>query len=394
MELNYFYTILIISILLIISVLTGKLASRFGISSLLGILAIGLALGNGGVYDFDYNNPLLTLKISQIALCFILFSGGFSTRWKKLMEIAPQGISLATIGTLATALITGLAVHFIFSWSMLESLLLGAVISSTDAAAVFSILASSNLKLKNNINYVLEFESGTNDPMAYFLTISLTSLISSSDKNGWMIIPHFLWNTIFGIASGYGFGTLIFLLIKRSKLKKGQTPMMLLAAVLFIFALNELCGGSAFLAVYVAGITLGNKKWDNLDYNLNFYEGLSWLMEAVLFLVLGLQVYISNLGEIYLSGLLISIILIVIARPLATWFTYLFLKRRSWQHKTFISWVGLKGATPIVFALIPLVEGLAVSEYIFNVSFIVVISSILIQGSTVAWLGRVLKLGQ
>lgn len=378
--------------LVIVSVLAGKFISRTGFSTLLVTLGIGMLFGNGGKYDFDYDYPSLTLHISEIALCFIIFSGGFESQWNNFRQYVRHGVLLATVGVLATTFAIGLMAYYFMGWPFMPSLLLGAIISATDAAAVFSIMESSNLKLKNGLNEVLQIESGTNDPMAYFLTISLTELLLLGDEASYgMMVFDFIRTMGLGFLSGLMIAAIIHWFIVKVRLKKGQNPVILIATVILLYSFNLLIGGSAFLAVYVAGIFLGNKTWPNRQLSVHFFEGFSWLMETLLFLILGLQLYIGELYEVLWEGLIISALLIFIARPLGTHVALFFVRDFSWRNSAFISWVGLRGATPIVFALIPLVNEIPIAHRLFNIAFIVVITSILLQGTFIGklagWLG-------
>jgi len=390
---TYPYILLAAGILIIANLIAGRFAIRFGAPTLLATLAIGVAFGNGGVYDIDYNYPLLTLRISEIALCVIIFAGGFESSWKKFRPIVGQGASLATLGVVVTMFATGALAHWLLGWPWLQSLLLGAVVSATDAAAVFSILQNNNLKLKPGTREVLELESGINDPMAFFLTLTLTALLlpNAPSANLFSLTGNFLWTMTVGLSTGLLAGKLIHVIVRRIPLKGGQFPVILLAWVLILYAVNSILGGSAFLSVYVAGIILGNSPWVNRDINMHFFESISWLMETALFLMLGLQVYPRELPGVLWEGLLLSVILIFIARPVGVVTSLSFFKNISWRTKIFYSWVGLRGATPIVFALIPMVAKVPDAGKIFNIAFIIVVASMLVQGTTVAGVARAAK---
>lgn len=393
MQSTYPYILLAAGILIIANLIAGRFAIRFGAPTLLATLAIGVAFGNGGVYDIDYNYPLLTLRISEIALCVIIFAGGFESSWKKFRPIVGQGASLATLGVVVTMFATGALAHWLLGWPWLQSLLLGAVVSATDAAAVFSILQNSNLKLKPGTREVLELESGVNDPMAFFLTLTLTALLlpNAPSANFFSLTGDFLWTMMVGLSTGLLAGKLIHVIVRRIPLKGGQFPVILLAWVLILYAVNSILGGSAFLSVYVAGIILGNSPWVNRDINMHFFESISWLMETALFLMLGLQVYPRELPGVLWEGLLLSVILIFIARPVGVVTSLSFFKNISWRTKIFYSWVGLRGATPIVFALVPMVAKVPDAGKIFNIAFIIVVASMLVQGTTVAGVARAAK---
>ncbi len=390
MHFTYPYILLSAGILIIVNLIAGRFATRFGAPTLLATLAIGVAFGNGGPHDFDYNYPSPTLHLSEIALCVIIFSGGFESNWKKVRPILGQGVSLATLGVVVTMFSTAALAHWLLHWSWLQSLLLGAVVSATDAAAVFSILENSNLKLKPGTREVLELESGANDPMAFFLTLTLTAmLLPDAPATGFFSMTgSFLWTMLVGLGTGLLAGKFIHVIVRRVPLKRGQFPIILLAWVLILYAVNSILGGSAFLSVYIAGIILGNSPWVQRDINVHFFESISWLMETALFLVLGLQVYLQDLPGVVWEGLLISAILIFIARPAGVSVSLIFFKNIDWRAKIFYSWVGLRGATPIVFALIPVVSNAPEAHKIFNIAFIIVIVSMLVQGTTVTAVAR------
>ncbi|MBX2890893.1 MAG: potassium/proton antiporter [Saprospiraceae bacterium] len=385
------YILLAAGILIIVNLVAGRFATRFGAPTLLATLAIGVIFGNGGPYDFDYNFPVVTLRFSEIALCVIIFSGGFESNWKRFRPIFWQGVSLATLGVLLTVVATAVFAYGLLGWSWTHSLLLGAVVSATDAAAVFSILENNNLSLKPGVREVLELESGANDPMAFFLTLSVSAMLISqpSDAGLLALSGNFLWTMLVGAATGLLAGKFIHLLARHVPLKRGQFPIVLLAWILILYAVNSLLGGSAFLSVYLAGMILGNSPWVQRDFNIHFFESFSWLMETALFLVLGLQVYLFELQDVLWEGLILSAVLIFISRPFGVLGSLFFFKKIGWRFKVFYSWVGLRGATPIVFALIPIVSQVPEAYKIFNIAFIVVVVSMLVQGTTVSGMAKV-----
>jgi cell volume regulation protein A len=380
---EYYFILLIAGLLITLSLIASKLFAKFGVSSLLVTLMIGILMGNGKGFDFDFYYPKEALRIGELALCIIIFSGGFETNWKRIRPFLKPAIALSTIGLICTALVVCIGVHFFLQWSWMESLLLGAIISSTDAAAVFSVLEHTGLKLKEGVSEILELESGTNDPVAWFLTFGVTEYLIHSNTEVSFIALSFVQSVVIGGLSGYLFGKLTHKLITGLKLKRGQNPVMLIALILVLYSLNSLTGGSAFLAVYMAGIVLGNSAWVNRDTNIHFFEGASWLMEITLFLVLGLQVYSYELPSVIESGLIVSGLLMLVARPFGVFVSLLITGQVNHQKGMFLSWVGLRGATPIVFALIPVVKGLPIAHEIFNITFIVVLASIIFQSTTV-----------
>ncbi len=396
MHFTYPTILLLAAAFIILNLVASRFAARFGAPTLLTTLAIGLSFGNGGLYDFYYNYPKHTLHISELALCVIIFAGGFESNWKSVRPILWQGISLATLGVLLTMLTVGALAHWLLAWPWLQALLLGAVVSGTDAAAVFSILENSKLKLNTGVREVLELESGANDPMAFFLTLTLSALMvpAAAEANSFFLAGDFIWTMLVGLGTGALAGKFILLLVHRIPLKRGQFPIVLLAWVVILYAGNDILGGSAFLAVYVAGIILGNSPWVQRDINVHFFESLSWLMETMLFLILGLQVNVFGLPGVMWEGLLLAFLLIFVARPLGVFTALSFFKKVKWRTKAFYAWVGLRGATPIVFALIPVVAKVPHAMEILNIAFIIVIVSILVQGTTVGRAAKITGMGK
>ena len=396
MHLTYPTILLLGAALIILNLIASRFAARLGAPTLLATLAIGLSFGNGGVYDFYYNNPSLTLHISELALCVIIFTGGFESNWTAFKPILWRGISLATLGVLLTMVAIGTLAHWLLGWPWLQSLLLGAVVSGTDAAAVFSILENSKLKLNKGVREILELESGANDPMAFFLTLTLSALMvhDSSETSALFLAGDFIWSMLVGLGTGMLAGKFILVLVRRIPLKRGQFPIVLLSWVVILYSVNHLLHGSAFLAVYVAGIILGNSPWVQRDINVHFFESLSWLMETALFLILGLQVKIYSLPEVMWEGLLLAFLLIFVARPAGVFSSLAFFKNMSWRTQSFFAWVGLRGATPIVFALIPVVDKVPGAMKILNIAFIIVVVSILVQGTTVAAAAKAMGVGE
>lgn len=389
---NYYQILLAASTLLLINLLVNRIAARFGFSSLLVALGVGLFFGNGGRFGFVYDFPSTTLHISEIALSFIIFTGGFHARWDIYKRILREGIALSTIGVLCTTLLVAIFCHYLFAFDWIYALLTGSIISATDAAAVFSILENNKIKLRHNTSEVLEFESGTNDPMAYFLTFSFTALAIQEKSSFWSILPDFFINMGIGAAIGIASGFAIAFLNQRLILKRGQNTVFFIAAVLFIYALNNLAGGSSFLSLFIAGVVTGNRGIRNKEFNLNFFEGMSWLMETILFILLGLEVFLNDLPPVFRTGAWITAFLIFIARPLGVFISYLAVPKTPVKKKIFISWVGLRGATPLVFALIPVVHHVEGAEVLLHITFIVVTLSLLLQGYGIGFIARKLKI--
>lgn len=380
--------ILIGSLLLLISILAGKTSYRFGVPTLILFLSVGMLAGSEGIGRIHFDDPQLAQFIGIVSLNFILFSGGLDTSWKTIKPVLWQGISLSTLGVLFTALSVGTFVWAITDFSIYEGLLLGAIVSSTDAAAVFSILRSKNLALKKNLRPVLELESGSNDPMAYFLTIAFLGLVVNQDQSLISIIPLFLKQILIGLALGFLFGKLSKLIINRISLDfEGLYPVLAIALMFIIFSATDTLGGNGFLAVYLSGVYLGNQDLIHKKTIMRFYDGVAWLMQIVLFLTLGLLVYPTHVVEVLGIGMLISAFLILIARPIGVFLSLSFFRMKM-RRRWYVSWVGLRGAVPIVFATYPLLAGVEKAEMIFNVVFFVSLSSVLVQGTTLTTVAK------
>ena len=353
MVINAGNILLIGSILLLLSVIAGKTSSKFGVPTLIFFLIVGVLAGSEGIGGIHFDNAAIAQFTGIIALNFILFSRGLDTHWKKVKHIVWRGVSLSTIGVFVTALSVGLFVHYVFDFDLLVGLLLGSVVSATDAAAVFSILRSRGVKLKGSLAPVLELESGSNDPMAYFLTISLTSLITVGDTSVPQLLVLFLKEFILGAAIGLAMGKFSHWLINKIKLdSEGLYPVLVLGLALFTYSATHSIGGNGFLAIYLSAIVLGNSSFIHKRSLIRFYEGQAWLMQIILFLTLGLLVFPSKIMPVVGMGLFISAFLIFVARPLGVFVSLLFFKTKI-QNKLFISWVGLRGGVPIVFATYP-----------------------------------------
>ena len=343
--------------------------------------------GPGGVY---FDDAQLAQSIGILALVLILFSGGLDTEWTQVRGVLREGLLLATVGVLVTALVIGFVAHALLGFTPLESLLLGAIVSSTDAAAVFSVLRSHGVGLKGRLAPLLELESGSNDPMAVFLTIGLIQLITEPGLPWITLMAHFLQEMLLGAALGYVFGRLAVIVINRLRLShEGLYPVVTMAFVLLTFGFTDFLGGSGFLAVYLAGIVLGNHEFIHRRSLLRFHDGLAWLMQIAMFLTLGLLVFPSRLVPIIGVGLLIAACLIFVARPLSV-FISMALSRVHWRQKALVSWVGLRGAVPIILATFPMLARVPHADQIFNIVFFIVLTSALLQGTTLAPAARLL----
>jgi cell volume regulation protein A len=345
--------------------------------------------GSDGPGGIIFDDPETAQLLGVIALTFILFSGGLDTKWQSIKPIIRNGLALSTFGVLITACLVGIFSAYVLNFTIYEGLLLGAIVSSTDAAAVFSILRSKNFGLKGTIRPLLEFESGSNDPMAYFLTISMIYVLQQPDVSLWTLLPKFFVDMILGIAGGYLFGRLMVWILNRIQLNiEGLYPVLVLSLVFFTFSFTERIGGNGFMAVYISGILLGNSNFIHKKSLMRFYDGQAWLMQIVMFLTLGMLVFPRQIVPIMGEGILISLFLILVARPIAVFISLAFAKDMNFRKKLFISWVGLRGAAPIVFATYPLLANIEYAHTIFHLVFFISVSSVLLQGTTLPHLAR------
>jgi potassium/hydrogen antiporter len=381
------------SILLFISIIASKTSFKLGIPTLLLFLVVGMLAGSDGPGGIYFNDPKIAQFLGVVALTFILFSGGLDTKWESVKPVLRQGLSLSTLGVLSTAIFVGIFTSLILDFTFAEGMLLGAIVSSTDAAAVFAILRSKSIGLKGNLRPVLEFESGSNDPMAYFLTVSMIYLITNPEASVWVLVPKFLIGMTIGAVAGFVMGRTMSWLVNQIKLDAaGLYPVLVLSLVFFTFSFTDFLGGNGFLAVYISAIILGNSNFIHKKSLMRFYDGLAWLMQILMFLTLGLLVFPHKIVPIIGPGILISLFLILVARPLSVFISLLFSKKLNRRKKIFISWVGLRGAAPIVFATYPLLAALPYADTIFNLVFFISVSSVVLQGTTLTTLARWLHL--
>ncbi|MCX7544330.1 potassium/proton antiporter [Marinicella gelatinilytica] len=385
--------LLVGSLLLFISIIAGKTSYRFGVPTLLLFLGIGMLAGSEGIGGIHFDDPKAAQFIGIVSLNFILFSGGLSTQWTAVKPILKEGFVLSTLGVLLTAISLGYFVWLVTDFTIYESMLLGSIVSSTDAAAVFSILRSNNLVLRKNLRPTLELESGSNDPMAYVLTLAFLTLVIHQDQGIASIIPMFLQQMILGGIFGYVFGKLSKKLINRIKLGfEGLYPVLVIAIMFITFSTTDFFGGNGFLAIYISAVYLGNQDLIHKNTILQMYDGLAWLMQIVLFLTLGLLVFPSHIVPVIGIGLIISLFLIVVARPISVFISLMFFKMRL-RRRFYISWAGLRGAVPIVFATYPLLAGIDKADMIFNIVFFISVTSVLVQGTTLSVVAKWLNVG-
>jgi potassium/hydrogen antiporter len=380
-----------IAILLLLAVLASKASGSLGLPALVFFLGIGMLAGSDGLLGIYFDNPWLAQLIGTVALSYILFSGGLDTRWDVVRAVVKPAVSLSTLGVVLTAVSVGAFVTLVLGWSWVEGILLGAIISSTDAAAVFTILRARATRLVGKLEQLLELESGSNDPMAIFLTIGFTSLVAEPSTSILALIPMFLVQFAVGGALGWLMGKGGAWLLNSIQLKEqGLYSVLTTALVVLVYGATASLGGNGFLAVYLAGIVMGNTPFVHRRSLTRYHEGLSWLLQITMFLVLGLQVFPSQLLGLIPVGLLLAAFLIFVARPLSIALS-LAPFPFPLREKAMVAWVGLRGAAPIVLATFPLLAGLEKANLIFNLIFFVVLVSVLLQGTTLPLVGRLLK---
>ncbi len=384
---------IVFSSLIILSILTIKLSNRFGIPSLVLFLAIGMLAGSDGLGGITFDNPSLVRSLGITALVLILFSGGLDTEWSAVRPIVWQGLSLSTIGVLITALLIGVFVAWVQGFSFLEGLLLGAIVSSTDAAAVFMVLRARKTKIPRRLIQLLEFESGSNDPMAVVLTIALIRLLMEPSTSFWELVVFFLMQMGVGTVIGIAMGEIMRRSFNALDLElEGIYPVLSVALALLTYGLTDYLDGSGFLAVYLAGLVMQRKPFTHQQSVLRFHDGLAWLMQVTMFLALGLQVFPARLLPIAGVGLLVSLFLIFVARPASVHVALAF-SPMSFREQTLVAWAGLRGAVPIILATFPLVAGLQQADTIFHMVFFIALTSVVMQGTAIPWITRLLKIG-
>lgn len=392
--------LLVGSVLIFTSILISKTGYRFGIPTLLLFLLVGMAFGSDGL-GIQFNSASDAQFIGMMALSIILFSGGMDTRYSDIKPVLKQGILLSTVGVLVTTLLTGLFIYFLsnhtqanIELTLLVPLLLAATMSSTDSASVFSLLRSQRMNLKYNLRPMLELESGSNDPMAYMLTIVLIQVIGSGSNFDIVIILKDLFlQFLFGGVLGYAFGKFSVWLINKIELSNSSLyPILLLSIIFITFTLTDLVKGNGYLAVYIAGMIVGNARLAYRKETNTFMNGLTWLFQIIMFLTLGLLVNPHEMIDIAVTALLIGIFIILIARPVSVFLCLLPFKGISNKARIFISWVGLRGAVPIIFATYPVIAQIPGSNQLFNTVFFITLLSLIIQGMTISKMARWLKL--
>lgn len=388
------------SFLVLISIIISKTGYRFGIPTLLLFLFTGMFFGSEGL-GMQFDSPKDAQFIGMIALSVILFTGGMDTKYKDIKPVVGPGVILATLGVVLTTVFTGLFIYGISRWSAMNvglsivvSMLLAATMSSTDSASVFNLLRTQKIGLKHHMRPMLELESGSNDPMAYMLTIVLVEVATSSgDFTFYNLGFNLAEQFVLGGAIGYATGRLTVLLINRINLPNAALyPVLLLSMVFITFTLTDLLHGNGYLSVYIAGLVVGNSRLSYRREMSTFFDGLTWLLQIVLFLTLGLLVNPSEMMGVSLVALAIGVFMILVARPLSVFLCLLPYRKIPRRGKVFASWVGLRGAVPIIFATYPLLSGVEGANIIFNIVFFITLVSLIVQGSTITLMARKLHL--
>ena len=403
------FVLLILSLLFFVSIVADKIGYKFGVPALLLFLVVGMIFGSDGIGALFGGvgvnvNTGNAQALSTVAMCIILFTGGMDTKLSDVKSVLAPGVTLATLGVLLTCVITGVIIYYIFGWlhavatvSIWMALLIAATMSSTDSASVFSIMRTNGIGLKHDLRPLLELESGANDPMAYVLTTTLIGVVLSGSRQveALPIIQTIVIQLVMGTVLGFALGEGLVMLMRRVKLaNEALYPIMVLTACIFIFAITYYLKGNTYLAVYVGGLIIGNNKFTRKRQTKAFFNGLTWLSQLVMFLMLGLMVRPSEFLHlnVWLPCLIISIVMVCISRPIAVWLCMLPFPRWLTRDRLMLSWVGLKGAVPVIFAVMCKAAGVPNADIIFNVIFLCTIVSLLVQGTTLTMMAKKLNL--
>lgn len=381
--------LILASLVLLICIFSSKVLYRFGVPSLLIFLILGMIFGSEGIVGIQFDNYKIAEQIGSCGLIFIMFYGGFCTNWKMAKPVITKAVLMSTLGVAITAFLTGAFCVFVLKVSALEGLLIGSVVASTDAASVFSILRSQKLNLKEGLASLLEIESGSNDPIAYMLTITLLGMMVGGKQS---IISLIVLQVVVGTVIGVLLAKMSSWILKNITFEiEGLYPVFVMAIAILSYSLSSWLGGNGYLSVYISGIILGNSKIQNKKSLVRFFDGISWLMQIMLFFILGLLSFPSQMHKILLPGILISLFMIFIARPIAT-FGILSPFKVPIKHQLFVSWVGLRGAASIVFAILAVTHEANIQTDIFHIVFFIALFSVAIQGTLIAPIAKKLDL--
>ncbi len=400
LELSLELILLGLSVLFLLSIMAGKASSKFGVPALLLFLLVGMLCGSDGL-GIQFEDIYVAQTIGTVALCIILFSGGMDTKISEIKPVAAQGLVLATVGVALMSLITGVLVWFIMGMTMesagiglMASLLLASTMSSTDSASVFAILRSKGLHLKNNLRPTLELESGSNDPMAYILVLVFMDIVKAgTTPSVWYVLGMIAMQLCIGLLAGFAFGKLAVWAINRIKIDNSSLyPILVFTFCIFIFSATYFMKGNGYLAVYVGGLIIGNSSFQHKRSTMGFFNGLTWLFQLLMFLTLGLLVNPHELLDVWLPGLIISVVMIFVSRPISVLLSLLPFRKIALRDKIYISWCGLRGAVPIIFAILPLAADVPHARLIFNIVFFCTLVSLLVQGTSLPIVAKWLKL--
>ena len=382
--------LIIASIVVLICIFSSKILYKFGVPSLLIFILLGMAFGSEGIVGIRFENYRIAEQLGSFGLIFIIFYGGFCTKWKIAKPVVGKAVLLSTFGVVITAGITGLFCTVVLKISLLEGLLIGSIVASTDAASVFSILRSQKLNLKDGLASLLEIESGSNDPIAYMLAITILSLMKGGGEQSTLQL--LISQIFFGLLVGVVLAKASAWILKNITFEiEGLYPVFVMAIAILTYSMSSWIGGNGYLSVYIAGIIIGNSKIQNKKSLVRFLDGISWLMQIMLFFILGLLSFPSHLQSVLIPGILISLFLIFVARPIATFGILNFFKVPL-KHKLFVSWVGIRGASSIVFAILAVTNEAVIQSDIFHIVFFIALFSVALQGTLIAPIAKKLDL--
>lgn len=381
---------IICALVLLMCITSTKILYKFGVPILLIFMVLGMLFGSDGLVGIYFNDYQLASKVSTIALIFIMFYGGFGTNWGMAKPVAVQSVFMSTLGVVFTAILTGLFCFFAFKTTLLEGLLIGSIVGSTDAASVFAILRSQRLNLKGSIASMLELESGSNDPCAYMLTVIILGLMAGGGYGN--IIPMILKQVIVGVIVSVVLAKLSIYLLRHAKFEiEGFYPIFVTAIAVLAYSLSEYFSGNGYLSVYITGIIIGNSKIPHKKSIFQFFDGISWIMQIMLFFLLGLLAFPSKIPSVMIKGISISIFMIFVARPVAI-FSILYWFKTPIKEEVFISWVGIRGAASLVFAIFAETYGVSINNDIFHIIFFIALFSVAVQGTVIPILAKKLDL--